>query len=92
MPRLAALVLALGLAALPLRAHEFWIAPEAWQVAPEAVISARLINGQHFEGIELSAATATPTRAEAIRDGGTVALDPKGPAKPAFAFRPAGPD
>lgn len=76
---------------LPLRAHEFWIEPEAWRVAPEAVISARLINGQHFEGMELSAETATPTRAQAIRDDGTVALDPKGHAKPALAFRPAGP-
>ena len=81
----------IGLAALPLRAHEFWIEPDSWQVAPEAAIAARLVNGQEFDGIELSAATATPMRAEAIRDGGAVSLDPKGPAKPALAFRPAGP-
>ncbi|SDY10422.1 DUF4198 domain-containing protein [Citreimonas salinaria] len=97
MPRLAALAPTLGLAlaaclvALPLRAHEFWIEPEAWQVAPDEVIAARLINGQEFDGIELSAATATPVRAEAIRDDSAVALDPRGTDKPAIAFRPAGP-
>lgn len=37
-------------AALPLRAHEFWIAPEAYQLAPGADLRAHLRVGEGFEG------------------------------------------
>lgn len=90
-PATLALSLLVMLVALPLRAHEFWIEPEAWTVAPGTAITARLVNGEAFAGIELSAATATPLRAEALRQGSASALNPKGNAKPAIAFRPAGP-
>ncbi|MGR3496441.1 DUF4198 domain-containing protein [Citreimonas sp.] len=90
MTRLVPLVAALCLAALPLRAHEFWIEPDAFQVPQGEVITARLRNGETFEGTELSAATAKPIRAEAFRGDATVALNTGGLSKPAIALKPAG--
>lgn len=41
------------LVALPAQAHELWIAPHAYQPAPDAAIVADLTNGENFEGNHL---------------------------------------
>ncbi len=39
--------------AFPAICHEFWIEPQAYQVAPDEKMQAVLLNGQEFEGSEL---------------------------------------
>jgi len=46
------IILAVLLAALPARAHEFWIEPVDYRVAPGETIEARTYNGENFGGIE----------------------------------------
>lgn len=46
--RLIALVL--SLLATPVLAHEYWIEPEAYQVDPNTMVTAHLVNGQNFDG------------------------------------------
>jgi uncharacterized GH25 family protein len=43
----------LTLIATALPAHEMWIAPDAYQIAPDDRLTANLVNGQAFEGINL---------------------------------------
>lgn len=40
--------------ALPATAHEFWIEPLAYQIAPDENLQGELINGQNFEGTQLA--------------------------------------
>ena len=42
--------LILGLLASPVSAHEFWIEPLAYQVAPDVTLEAHLVNGEDFAG------------------------------------------
>jgi len=49
--RIFALILALT--ATPLSAHEFWIEPLTYQVAPDGRLEAHIVNGEEFEGVEL---------------------------------------
>jgi hypothetical protein len=37
----------------PVVAHELWIEPDAYIVAEENVVTARLVNGQNFDGMEI---------------------------------------
>lgn len=48
------LALATAFLATPLCAHEFWIEPDAYQIAPDGEIVADLINGQDFTGQKLA--------------------------------------
>ena len=48
--------------AIPGSAHEFWIAPEAYSIAPEDVLEARLRVGQDFEGVSMSYLTRNFSR------------------------------
>lgn len=52
--RLPHLFLSVGLIAVcnPVLSHEFWIAPEKYQVASDTPVVARLRNGQNFRGAE----------------------------------------
>lgn len=45
-----ALVLVAALAASPLSAHEFWLEPLEYTIAPDGKLQAELVNGQLFEG------------------------------------------
>ena len=44
----------LALLSTPAAAHEFWIEPLDWQIAPDDTAQARLVNGSDFEGIEFA--------------------------------------
>lgn len=48
------LALVLCLVAAPVAAHEFWIEPTAYQVNAENNLEANIVNGQEFEGVQLS--------------------------------------
>jgi len=43
-------ILALGLLATPAMGHEFWIEPLAYEIAPEGMLEAHLVNGEEFAG------------------------------------------
>lgn len=56
MRRLVPILFALAAAPLaaPVAAHELWIEPEAWTVAEDSKVTAALVNGQEFDGVELA--------------------------------------
>lgn len=64
MPLLAA---ALVLGSKPVAAHEFWIAPEAYQVAPGEAITANLRNGERFVGDSLLLVPSRIARFEIVQ-------------------------
>ncbi|MBT8411939.1 MAG: DUF4198 domain-containing protein [Octadecabacter sp.] len=51
--RILAALFALNIA-LPAQSHEFWIEPLNYQIAPEGMMQAELVNGQFFEGSKLA--------------------------------------
>lgn len=57
------------LAALPSFAHETWLDAKRWQVAPGDRIEVDIINGQFFDGIELSYFERRIERLEALQNG-----------------------
>ena len=91
MHRPAALALALLTAALPATAHEFWIEPLDYRIAPGENIRAKTLNGEFFEGIEFGYSEP------AFRQSGVVAGETRTPlpgvrlAKPAIDVSLAGP-
>lgn len=48
------LAVILALIASPLAAHEFWIEPQEYQIERDGRLRAQLVNGQNFDGVELS--------------------------------------
>ncbi|WP_341365882.1 DUF4198 domain-containing protein [Yoonia sp. BS5-3] len=48
------LALILGLITAPAAAHEFWIEPIAYQIAPDRTLEAHLVNGQEFAGTRIA--------------------------------------
>lgn len=45
--------LLLALLASPVSAHEFWLKPQAYEVAPNATMIVEIVNGSNFEGQKL---------------------------------------
>lgn len=45
--------LILSLVSAPAVAHEFWIEPLSYQIAPDDTLEAKLVNGQEFSGVEI---------------------------------------
>jgi uncharacterized GH25 family protein len=62
----------LGLLASPALGHEFWLEPSEYQPATDAMLDARIVNGQNFGGIEIAYFPQRFTRFEVIH-GETVA-------------------
>ncbi|WP_238363869.1 DUF4198 domain-containing protein [Mesobacterium pallidum] len=72
MPRLtspAATFMAMSLLALPAAAHEFWIDPLAYEVAPGNPVAADLRVGEDFDGPSYSYVPRNFTRFELVLDG-----------------------
>lgn len=65
------------LAAFPVSAHEFWIAPEPYQVAVGETFTAQFKNGENFEGINLGFFDRRSERFDYTLDGETRALSPR---------------
>lgn len=75
----------LALCAAPLAAHEFWLEPEGYRVAPGASISARAINGENFEGVEYSYSDAAYSRSGVISPAGRAKLRGEAGQRPAVS-------
>lgn len=58
------LATAIALFGIKVSAHEVWIEPTNWTVAPSERLSAQLLNGQEFEGVKLSWNPRSIVRAE----------------------------
>lgn len=74
MPRLASLILALSVAP-PALAHEFWISPEIYQIAPGDEIIAELRVGEKLKGAGYPYIPARTARFEVLQ--GEARLDPE---------------
>ncbi|SFD74149.1 Uncharacterized conserved protein, contains GH25 family domain [Sulfitobacter brevis] len=68
----------------PAFAHEYWIAPHAYQVAPGAAIQADFRNGQEFEGVSLAYFSNSSARYEAFFDNHVAKITPRLGDSPAF--------
>jgi hypothetical protein len=66
---LAAVALALSLSAAPAQAHEFWIEPEDWTVAPGEALRAAFRNGELFAGSTLSYVPGWSERLDLVAGG-----------------------
>lgn len=60
----------------PAAAHEFWISPDAYQVAPGEAIVAALRNGERFSGRSLAHRPSRTERFELVQGSSEVALEP----------------
>jgi cobalt/nickel transport protein len=79
---------ALGYGASPTQAHEFWIAPEQYQVAPQETITAKFKNGEDFAGVELGYFHRRSERLEAWLGWAPIELSARDGDRPAFALPP----
>ena len=77
-------VLSLTLAATFAQAHEYWISPDQYQVAPGEAIRADFRNGQHFEGIRLAFFSKSTRLFEYISDGVATPITPRPGDSPAL--------
>lgn len=75
---------------LPALAHEFWIAPEKYQVESGAPLVASLRNGQHFEGIGLAWFDRKFTRFDIVTTDGIFPVEGRMGDRP--ALRATAPD
>lgn len=72
--------------ATPAISHEFWIAPEQYQVDSGANLQAHFRNGEGFEGRSLSYFDQRSNRFEMIANGTVTPLTPRAGDKPAFTL------
>ncbi len=87
--RLIALVLLTT--AWPAMAHEFWLEPLAYRVAPGERIAARARNGEFFEGVELSYSARGYAQSGIALGDATGRLMGDNGQRPAVQTRPLGP-
>ncbi len=76
---LSRLLLALGLALTltPAYAHEYWIAPEKYQVQPGEAIRGTFRNGEEFKGVALAFFTKTTVNFIEVFEGKGTRLTPR---------------
>lgn len=86
-PLLLALVL---LASRPGAAHEFWIEPEAYQVAPGEAITAHLRNGERFSGRSLSLIPRNIRRFEIVQQDAAAPVEGRIGDRPALSHAAPG--
>jgi uncharacterized GH25 family protein len=82
---LTVLMIALPLA--PLWAHEFWIAPQSYQVAPGTAIAGDFKNGQNFKGNTLSFFDRSSTRFDVAFGDQITPLTPRNGDRPALQMQ-----
>ena len=93
------LPLVLSLLASPLAAHEFWIEPLAFQVAPDGKVEAHIVNGEEFKGralpylprnfvhfVSFSGGQARPVDGR-LGDSPALSLDPAGEGLHVIAYQ-----
>lgn len=72
------------------KAHEFWIAPQSYQIPAGEVITADFVNGQEFQGATLAWFDNRVSRAEAVINGEVSIVTGRLGDMPAINHRPAG--
>lgn len=82
--------LAAALAALPARAHEFWIEPVSYRVAPGETIEAQTFNGEDFAGIEYGYSKAGYQQSGILAEAEARPILGENGDKPAIRTLPAG--
>ena len=78
------LPLMLCIAPLGALAHEFWIEPETYQVAPGAPLKGYFKNGENFKGASLSYFDRSAARFEMRAEGQTTVITPRSGDSPAL--------
>ncbi len=86
------LVTAIALPINPASAHEYWIEPDAYQVASTDPIKANFKNGQNFEGINLAFFDRGSVRFERMFNGDLTTMTPRSGDAPAVQLDPLGTD
>lgn len=82
--------LCFALLAAPVAAHEFWIEPEAYQIGADDRLVARLVNGQHFDGIDIAFFPQRFTRFEVSLEDDIAIVESRMGANPAMDVAPLG--
>ena len=85
MRRIVPLLVVSLLGLRPAAAHEFWIAPDAYQVAPGDAIAADLRNGERFSGRALSLMPQRTERFEIVQGDRVAAAEGRIGDRPALA-------
>lgn len=80
----------LALLATAPRAHELWIEPTDYSVAPDATLQAFLVNGQNFGGIEIAYFPQRFVRFGVVLNGQEVPVTARLGDSPALAMPPPG--
>ncbi|WP_323766683.1 DUF4198 domain-containing protein [Antarctobacter sp.] len=88
--RLNRLTLALAVLASPLSAHEFWIEPQAFELAEGAPVMAQTLVGTELKGATYSYNPQNFTRFEIVTDAGVQPVEGRLGDKPALNMVPEG--
>ena len=80
----------LALLASPVAAHEFWLEPLVYQAPADAILAARIVNGQNFGGIEISYFPQRFTRFDVILGDQVAPVEARLGASPALMTPPLG--
>jgi len=84
------ITLAFTLFAAPLQAHELWIEPLAYQVGPQSIAAADVVNGELFEGTKLAYLPQGFQRFVAINGGQFTNVSGRIGDRPALQLEPLG--
>ena len=84
------LPLCLALLATPVTAHEFWLEPLAYQAPVDAILAARIVNGQDFGGVEISYFPQRFTRFDMILGNTVAPVEARLGSSPALLASPLG--
>ncbi len=77
-------ILPVFVVALPAHTHEFWLEPLDYQIAPDGMVQAELVNGEFFEGSRLSYLPQSFERFEMVSGDGHMDVENRLGARPAL--------
>jgi len=84
------LAFCLALLTTPALAHELWIEPESYLIEPDGRLVARLVNGQHFDGIDIAYFPQRIVRFEVMLGDEVAPVEARMGANPAMDSAPLG--
>jgi hypothetical protein len=84
------LALVFALVFSPLHAHELWIAPDAYQVPADTIMTGHIVNGEDFEGRTLAYIPQRFQRFVAVNGGKFTNIDGRVGDSPALHLSPLG--
>ncbi|MCP1168034.1 DUF4198 domain-containing protein [Limimaricola litoreus] len=78
------ITICLALLSTPVAAHEFWIEPLEWQIAPDDTLQAKLVNGSEFAGVDFAFLPQRFTRFDLAQNGTLAPVASRLGARPAI--------